>query len=294
MSMLRSSLSRFIFPGVIVVLVSVIAYMMIRLNQTTNSLAMLSTRAAQTSLANGTPVAGSSTSTAVSDSKQKSTGTAANVLVGDARTKSPSPSATGPFKTPKRTYSTAAVWNDLTATPVSEITTRPSYTPLPTETNTPLPTMTFTPTMTPTKSPGLPGLTIEDVTGQLQNDYGFDCQNSTEEDGPTLWMCDLFSGYEVWYHVDIYGTTDVPVNNLLAVVFQTQADDSKAIDVLGSVAALPYAGSDPTGARAWVAATIPGIKDVDDVRQATFGRVVYKLYGGTDGRYLEMGVMPQQ
>jgi hypothetical protein len=177
--------------------------------------------------------------------------------------------------------------------PVSNATIRPTHTPKPTET--PKPPATSTPTVTPTatQSPGLPGLTMNSAVNSLK-DKGFNCSLGSSSPGPTLWMCDIQIENDTWYHVDLYGTANVEVNNVFASVFQTQPDNAKAIDILGYVASLPYNGSDATSARQWIADTLSGIQSVNDVKEKYFGNVHFKLYGDPHGRYLEMGEPVQQ
>jgi hypothetical protein len=171
----------------------------------------------------------------------------------------------------------------------SGITPRPTYTPKPTHTRTKTPTITSTPTLTATRSPGLVGLSVEDITNRLQQEKSFTCNDSGGNDTTHLWMCDYQSGVDVWYHVDIDSTPDVPVYHLFAAVYQTQPSDAAAIDILGYLAALPFSGSNPQQARDWVASTLPTCKSVDDKKTTNIGGLNYTLYGGPDGRYLEMG-----
>ena len=169
------------------------------------------------------------------------------------------------------------------------ITARPTYTPKPTRTPTQKPTRTHTPTLTATRSPGLAGLSLDDVTNRLQQEKGFSCSDSGGNDTTHLWMCEYQSGTDVWYHVDIYGTPDTPVFYLFAAVFQSQPSDSAAIEILSYLAALPYSGSNPQQARDWIASTLPTCKTVDDKKKTNIGGLNFTLYGGPDGRYLEMG-----
>jgi len=178
--------------------------------------------------------------------------------------------------------------------PVSNVTVRPTYTPKPTETTRPKDTATPTPTPTPTQSPGLPGLSMSNVINQFQNEKGFTCKQEGSATDPVLWMCDIQSGNDLWYHVDIYGTSKVEVSNLLVSVFQTYPEDEKSIDIIGFAASLPYNGSNSSEANKWVSQTLPGLQSVDDVREKFIGGVHFKLYGGPQGRYLEMGAPVQQ
>lgn len=178
--------------------------------------------------------------------------------------------------------------------PVSNVTVRPTYTPKPTETARPKDTATPTPTFTPTQSPGLPGLSMNNVINRFQNEKGFTCKQEGSTTDPVLWMCDIQSGNDLWYHVDIYGTSKVEVSNLLVSVFQTYPEDEKSIDIIGFAASLPYNGSNASEASQWVAQTLPGLQSVDDVREKFIGSVRFKLYGGPQGRYLEMGEPVQQ
>jgi len=178
--------------------------------------------------------------------------------------------------------------------PVSNATVRPTYTPKPTETRSPTPTPTATFTPTSTAGPGLPGISMSAVTGRLENEKGFACEERGSSPGPILWMCDIQVGNDLWYHVDLYGSPGIEVTNLLVSVFQTYPDNAKAVDILGFVASLAYNGSVPSEARAWVVETLPSIQSVNDVREKFIGRVRFRLYGGPQGRYLEMGEPLQQ
>jgi hypothetical protein len=107
-------------------------------------------------------------------------------------------------------------------------------------------------------------------------------------------MCDVQIGNDLWYHVDLYGSPEIEVTDLLVAVFQANPDDAKAVDILGFMASLPYDGSDASAARQWVAQILPDITSVDDVREKFIGGVRFRLFGGPQGRYLEMGEPPQQ
>lgn len=135
------------------------------------------------------------------------------------------------------------------------------------------------------------------VTGQLTNEKNFICAEAGSAPGPVLWMCDFQTGNDLWYHVNLYGSSEVDVTNLLVSVFQTYPDEAKSLEILSFVASLPYNGSNPTEAKNWVAANLAppsGIQSVDDVREKFIGTVRFKLYGGPQGRYLEMGEPAQQ
>jgi hypothetical protein len=171
---------------------------------------------------------------------------------------------------------------------------RPTYTPRPTATTRPPdpPTSVFTPTATP--NPGLPGLTMNDVINRFRNDKGYTCAQGGSTPIVILWMCDIQVGNDLWYHIDLYGGSNGGLTHLLASVFQTYPDDAKAIDMLGYVATLPYTGSDAAAARQWVTQTLPEVQSVTDVREKFIGSVRFKLYGGPQGRYLEIGDPIQQ
>jgi hypothetical protein len=109
-------------------------------------------------------------------------------------------------------------------------------------------------------------------------------------------MCDSFIGYDVWYHVDLYGTHDIEITDLVVSVFQStpDPDPAKIPDILDYVASLPYDGSDAAQAQKWIAGTLPDIRSVDDVKGTYIGSVHYRLSGSPQGRYLEMGEPPAQ
>ena len=135
---------------------------------------------------------------------------------------------------------------------------------------------------------------MSNVINQFQNEKGFACKQEGSATDPVLWMCDIQSGNDLWYHVDIYGTSTVEVSNLLVSVFQTYPEDEKSIDIIGFAASLPYNGSNSSEANKWVSQTLPGLQSLDDVREKIIGGVRFKLYGGPQGRYLEMGDPVQQ
>ena len=172
--------------------------------------------------------------------------------------------------------------------PVSNATVRPTYTPKPTGTKFPTARPTAKPTSTATPGPGLPGLSMSAVIGRLKNEKGFTCTQEGSSPGPILWMCDVQKGNDIWYHVDLYGSPEIEVTNLLSV-FQTHPDDARAVDILSFVASLPYDGSNAADAGKWVVESLPNIQSVDDVKEKFIGRVRFRLYGGSQGRYLEMG-----
>jgi hypothetical protein len=178
--------------------------------------------------------------------------------------------------------------------PASNATIRPTYTPKPTETLQPTAPPTATPTLTATQGPGLPGLSMNYVTGQLTNEKNFTCAQAGSDPGPVLWMCDFQTGNDLWYHVDLYGSFTIEITNLMVSVFQTYPDDAKSIEILSFIASLPYDGSDATEAKKWLADTLPGIQSVNDVREKFIGGIRFRLYGGPQGRYLEMGEPAQQ
>jgi len=233
--------------------------------------------ATQITSSNFSPVSSSTPSTPITVTKTL------EVVSTATRTSAPSSTtkASGQNKSPEPTF------------PVGNVTVRPTYTPKPTETTRPTDSPTSTPTPTATQSPGLPGLTMSAVINRLK-DKGFVCTQAGNPPGPVLWMCDIQSGYDLWYHVDVYGSQNVEVTNLLASVFQTNPDEAKSVNILSFVASFPYNGANPSAASQWVAQTLPGIQSVDDVEETLIGGVRFRLYGGPQGRYLEMGEPVQQ
>jgi hypothetical protein len=173
--------------------------------------------------------------------------------------------------------------------PVMNATVRPTYTPRPTSTSYPTARPRPTYTSLPTPGPGLPGLTMSSVIGQLKDEKGFSCAEADSDKNPVLWMCDVFIGNDVWYHVDLYGTAQVEITDLVVSVFQSNPDETRTLDILDVLASLPYDGSNGAQARQWVADTLPGIQSVNDVRDIFIGSVHYRLFGSPQGRYLEMG-----
>ena len=167
-------------------------------------------------------------------------------------------------------------------------------TPPPTSTSKPADTPTTAPTPTATRSPGLPGLSMNTATSRITGERGFtSCALASSDPGPVLYMCDFIIGYDLWYHVDLYGTSDIEVTNLLVSVFQTYPDEVKTLDLLkffGSlVFPLPAGGANASAAETWLEQNLLGIASVEDVRETFIGGVRFRLYGGPQGRYLEIG-----
>ena len=218
----------------------------------------------------------------------------------------PSPSTSTPISTVSSATRTNSTKSSLPSLPISNplqisptfplsnVTVRPTYTPKPTKiaTHTPSPTATRTPTAT--QGSGLPGLTMSDVINKLTSQKGFSCTQVAGSPGPVLWMCDVQTGYDLWYHVDIYGSSSVEVNNLAVSVFQTYPDETKTLEILTFVASLPFTGSNASAASQWITQTLPLINSVSDVREKTIGGILLRLYGSPQGRFLELGESVQQ
>ena len=137
--------------------------------------------------------------------------------------------------------------------PISNVTVRPTYTQKPTQTSYPTSRPTATRTATATASPGLPGLPMSAVLTTLIDDKGFSCAQAASGSTIKLWMCDYQEGYDLWFHVDLYGPSTGEVNNLVVAIFQVNPDEARTLDILGFMASLPYDGSNSAQARQWLA-----------------------------------------
>lgn len=190
---------------------------------------------------------------------------------------------------------TAFTW---TRTPTITFTPSPSntstMTPTPTNTATVTPTMTPSPTATVTATPlvgKIPGLTPVDVKLNLEN-QGFDCEliyAAIPTDPYYKWECkkDSFSNSML---VEIWSTSIMTVDLVRASIVQYDSpSNSLAIDFLGFVATLPYDGSQPQQARAWVETTLPTITRAGDIRITNIGGIKFQLYGIPSARSLTIG-----
>ena len=77
------------------------------------------------------------------------------------------------------------------------------------------------------------------------------------------------------------------------MVFFGEPDDDLALSYLGSIATMPYAGSNPKEAREWVEATLPTLTGQGDVREKSIGGVEFILYGMPIAMTLEIGVFDE-
>lgn len=204
-------------------------------------------------------------------------------------TATPTPAIKG-FNLPHAT----ALWETATAlAALPALPTNAAATPAPRETL--MPTNTArppTPTDAPVESIGiLPGLRPADVTVNLEDRRGMDCASAEQNGNYYVWVCERAEG-DISIHVEIYAKTLATVDYITAHVLQLgEPSDDLAEELLGFIATMPYDGAEPDAARAWVEETLPTIRAVGDVRDATFGGVDYHLMGGPSARILEMGVL---
>jgi hypothetical protein len=128
----------------------------------------------------------------------------------------------------------------------------------------------------------MPGLYASDVYLNLEH-RGFSCHGPTVTKGGVDWLCTESVGVAD-YQVEIFGATpgELEFVDATAVVYNGPVNGlSKS--VLGFVATLPYTGSQPQAARAWVEAHL-GTSRLNRV----IAGVAFTVYGGLHNRVLEM------
>ena len=173
-----------------------------------------------------------------------------------------------------------------TETPIEEPTAAPTNTPVSTDTPEP------TDTTSPTKPAGLPGLAQADVKLNME-DRGFTCSDldSDEQDGVTYYFRDCTNEIgEVDLYVGTISRTITGVDAIEASIafLDGQGDDQLAASFLGFVATMPYDGSQPTQARAWVESNITEV-DTGKPEETEISGVKMMLVGPPTARILQMG-----
>lgn len=100
------------------------------------------------------------------------------------------------------------------------------------------------------------GIYAVDVYGNLES-KGFSVEKLRDSTlGLSAWYCSMTQGNTV-YKVDASGESETKVSNVRATITgDINSIDSKAAEFLGFVASLPYEGSSPNRARAWVESNI--------------------------------------
>lgn len=98
-----------------------------------------------------------------------------------------------------------------------------------------------------------------------------------------------------FFQVVIYGRESFIVDFIETSIKQNKPADNKiAAEILGFIANLPYQGSTPADAKAWVEGTIPTLNgQPDSPQEKDFGGVNFVLYGTPAAFTLEMGELPQ-
>lgn len=100
------------------------------------------------------------------------------------------------------------------------------------------------------------GIYAVDVYGNLES-KGFSVEKLRDSGlGLSAWYCSMTQGNTV-YKVDASGESETKVSNVRATITgDRNSIDSMAAQFLGYVASLPYEGSSPNRARAWVESNI--------------------------------------
>lgn len=181
--------------------------------------------------------------------------------------------------------------------------TRPTLAP--TLTLTPIPSPTLPPTATPTAPPSarptgaapkpayLPGLTPDEVNKKFLS-YMFQCgQPQTTAAGLYQWTCRLESSYAT-SEVRTFSRTPETVDQVVADIRMDRRQNIEEVSrFLTQVAELPYAGSEPDAAVAWVKYKLPDMQPGDEPLQAVFGDTLFRLYRTAEGDWvLELGELP--
>lgn len=126
----------------------------------------------------------------------------------------------------------------------------------------------------PKERPGrfIKGLAAVDVTINLEQSFGFECDGPDFEKGRVRYYCR--SSEDPASYVEVYGKGPTEIENVAA--FST----SFASDLLSYVATLPYKGSRPTEAKEWVLAHLG-----DSEAHLTIGTARFNMF---DGQLLEI------
>jgi hypothetical protein len=124
------------------------------------------------------------------------------------------------------------------------------------------------------EGPGaIPGLTAADIKLNFEN-RGFSCEGPGSAPSGVNYNCSS-GDFQIFF----FGAGVMSIEGVSAVAL---TDDSDAKDFLGFVATLPYEGSNPSAARAWVEA------NVGTSASTTFGAAKFTLGGPAGGRTLDI------
>jgi hypothetical protein len=144
--------------------------------------------------------------------------------------------------------------------------------------------------------PTLPGLTAADVTINMEN-KGFECGGMQIGEKYTTWACEStlaplgdaqrHTVTDVVLQVTGDGPSEIYSVDTTVLVYDRAGNDELAGELLGYVATIPYEGSQPELARAWVENNVSQV-DKGVVKRQTFGGVDYELYGPRTVRILEI------
>ncbi|MFL5804918.1 MAG: hypothetical protein ACJ8CR_24630 [Roseiflexaceae bacterium] len=138
----------------------------------------------------------------------------------------------------------------------------------------------------------LPALQAADIKVNLQN-RDFTCTTAEKGELYYSWTCTRETSLYL-FRVDFYGRTlrTIDYVDATALQFIAEPTDELVAPFLGFLATLPYDGADPQTARGWVEQTLPTLKGKGDVREKTFGGVLFRLFGIPTARTLTMGNLP--
>ena len=169
---------------------------------------------------------------------------------------------------------------------ISTFTAAPAKSPAPSE--------ALTPTLAATPDSGavgrVPGLSPVNVTVGLEG-QSFTCTAVKKVGSYHQRTCLKGLASETLYQVVISGREPFFVDFIDASVKQAKKPESKiATAFLGFIASLPYDGSTPDQARAWIESTVPA--SGRDAQEMELGGVKYILSGPPEALVLEMGELP--
>lgn len=124
----------------------------------------------------------------------------------------------------------------------------------------------------------IPGLTAADVKLNLEG-RGLTCTGpATLTDGISYTCAGTSGDGSTQWQVEMYGSGPTAIRSVVATVlwFGAGSAETATDEFLGYVATLPYEGSTPQDARAWVTA--------NDAGDRVFGGVTYSLTSADTGR----------
>jgi hypothetical protein len=128
----------------------------------------------------------------------------------------------------------------------------------------------------------IPGLSPVDVYGNLEN-QGFEVNKDIGTDG-CFWTCTKYDALIGQYSVRVYGDTPLTVKDVQASYtnFSEEDTDEAANEFLGYISTLPFKGSIPDEAKAWVKTNIGKNGLIQ------YGGVNFELFGKGKNRILRI------